>query len=78
SRAPDPADRRRHVVARTEAGARAWERAQALEQDVVPGPARSAEMRRGLIDVIRAAGRPAPAAETTDAPAPAATPGRAR
>ncbi|RIJ54464.1 MarR family transcriptional regulator, partial [Clavibacter phaseoli] len=46
---------------------------------VVPELARSAEMRRGLIDVIRAAGRPAPAAETIDTPAPAtATPGRAR
>ncbi len=83
SRAPDPADRRRHVVARTEAGAEAWERAQALEQDVVPELARSEEMRRGLIDVIRAAGRPAPGdaaapAAPADTAAPAAAPGHAR
>jgi DNA-binding MarR family transcriptional regulator len=67
SRAPDPHDRRRHVVARTAAGADAWQRAQALEQDVVPELARSEEMRRGLIDVIRAAGRPAPASPADDA-----------
>ncbi|WP_316317749.1 MarR family winged helix-turn-helix transcriptional regulator [Clavibacter michiganensis] len=83
SRAPDPADRRRHVVARTEAGAEAWERAQALEQDVVPELARSEEMRRGLIDVIRAAGRPSPGdaaspASPADTAAPAAAPGHAR
>ena len=62
SRAPDPDDRRRHVVARTAAGAEAWSRAQDLERDVLPELTRSDEMRRGLIDVIRAAGRPAPAA----------------
>ncbi len=83
SRAPDPADRRRHVVARTEAGAEAWERAQALAQAVVPELARSEEMRRGLIDVIRAAGRPAPGdaaspASPADTAAPAAAPGHAR
>jgi DNA-binding MarR family transcriptional regulator len=75
SRAPDPHDRRRHVVARTEAGADAWMRAQDLEREVVPELARAEEMRRGLIDVIRAAGRPAPgAADDADdaaaAPAP--------
>lgn len=70
SRAPDPDDRRRHVVARTEAGAEAWTRAQTLEQDVLPELTRSAEMRRGLIDVIRAAGRPAPAGIADDAAAP--------
>ena len=58
SRAQDPHDRRRHVVARTEAGAEGGARAQDLERDVVPGIARSEEMRRGLIDVIRQAGRP--------------------
>jgi DNA-binding MarR family transcriptional regulator len=72
SRAPDPQDRRRHVVARTTAGTDAWERAQALETEVVPELARSEEMRRGLIDVIRAAGRQAPVADATAAAAAAA------
>jgi DNA-binding MarR family transcriptional regulator len=62
SRAQDPDDRRRHVVARTEAGADAWTRAQALEGDVLPELTRSEEMRRGLIAVIRAAAPAAPAA----------------
>ena len=77
SRAPDPDDRRRHVVARTDAGAEAWSRAQDLERDVLPELTRSEEMRRGLIDVIRAAGRPAPAAPGAVPPASgAARPGR--
>ncbi|PPF50479.1 MarR family transcriptional regulator [Clavibacter michiganensis] len=77
SRAPDPDDRRRHVVARTEAGAEAWTRAQDLERDVLPELTRSEEMRRGLIDVIRAAGRPAPAAPGAVPPVSAAArPGR--
>ena len=81
SRAPDPHDRRRHVVARTAAGAEAWARAQDLEREVVPEPARSEDMRRGLIDVIRAATRPqaAPAAAApADAAAPAPSRERAR
>ncbi|MFT2707024.1 MarR family winged helix-turn-helix transcriptional regulator [Clavibacter zhangzhiyongii] len=69
SRAPDPDDRRRHVVARTDAGAEAWARAQTLERDVVPELTRSEELRRGLVDVIRAAGRPSPSATPDDAPA---------
>ncbi|WP_445443465.1 MarR family winged helix-turn-helix transcriptional regulator [Clavibacter sp. km1a] len=76
SRAADPHDRRRHVVARTEAGADAWVRAQALEQDVLPELTRSEEMRRGLIEVIRAAARPAPAAPAPPSTAPSAPAGK--
>ena len=73
SRAPDPDDRRRHVVARTDAGAEAWSRAQDLERDVLPELTASDEMRRGLIAVIRAAGRQAPAdAVAADAAVPSA------
>jgi DNA-binding MarR family transcriptional regulator len=67
SRAQDPDDRRRHVVARTEAGADAWTRAQALEGDVLPELTRSEEMRRGLIAVIRAAAPAAPGAPAAPA-----------
>jgi DNA-binding MarR family transcriptional regulator len=52
ARERDPRDRRRHIVRRTAAGARAWEAARTLEEDVFPELADADALRDTLLDLI--------------------------
>lgn len=54
ARERDPRDRRRHIVRRTAAGARAWEAARTLEEDVFPELADAGALRDTLLEVIHA------------------------
>jgi DNA-binding MarR family transcriptional regulator len=54
ARERDPRDRRRHIVRRTAAGARAWEAARTLEEDVFPELADADALRDTLLDLIHA------------------------
>jgi DNA-binding MarR family transcriptional regulator len=54
AREKHPADGRRHVVTRTPAGRRVWERAKTLEADLFPSIADNAGMRAALLEIIRA------------------------
>ena len=52
-RAPDPVDRRRQLVTRTEAGRVAAERTRSLEAELFPRLGGEAQLRRALLDIIR-------------------------
>ena len=54
AREKHPTDGRRHVVTRTPAGRRVWERAKTLEADLFPSIADNAGMRAALLEIIRA------------------------
>jgi MarR family transcriptional regulator, organic hydroperoxide resistance regulator len=53
-REQDARDRRRHVITRTAAGAKAWESARTLEADVFPDIADPEGLRRALLELIQA------------------------
>ena len=55
TRTQDAADRRRHVVSRTESGARAWAESRTLEAEIFPAVASSDELRATLLEIIRTA-----------------------
>lgn len=53
ARTPDVADRRRHVVARTDAGHRVWERTRTLEAELFPDLGDPDALRAILLHIIR-------------------------
>jgi len=53
TRAPDPADRRRQVVSRTDAGQRVWERTRTLEAEVFPPLSDPEALRSTLLAIIQ-------------------------
>lgn len=52
ARERDPEDGRRHIITRTENGARAWEAARTLEADVFPALSDPTALRNALLEVI--------------------------
>jgi DNA-binding MarR family transcriptional regulator len=52
-RHPDAADRRRHLVTRTEAGRLAWEQTRSLEAEVFPPLSDQDALRGTLLEIIR-------------------------
>lgn len=55
SRTTDPSDRRRQLVALTDAGGEAWRRAHRLEVDMFPGSLEHGPLREALLEIIRSA-----------------------
>ena len=55
ARVPDPADRRRHVVSRTSAGAEVWQQAQRIEAELFPQVTDAAALRTALLEIVAAA-----------------------
>jgi DNA-binding MarR family transcriptional regulator len=53
TRVPDPADRRRQLVTRTDAGRRVWERTRSLEAEVFPTLGEPEALRATLLSIIR-------------------------
>jgi DNA-binding MarR family transcriptional regulator len=53
TRAPDPADRRRQVVSRTDAGNRVWQLTQTLEAEMFPRLGDPESLRSTLLEIIR-------------------------
>jgi DNA-binding MarR family transcriptional regulator len=53
AREQDAADRRRHVVTRTDAGGRAWQESRSLEAEVFPELGDPERFRDVLLDIIR-------------------------
>jgi DNA-binding MarR family transcriptional regulator len=53
-RAPDPGDRRRQLVSRTDSGHQVWERTRALEAEMLPSLGNQDALRQTLLDIIRA------------------------
>jgi DNA-binding MarR family transcriptional regulator len=53
TRTQDAADRRRHVVARTDTGRRAWAESRTLEAEVFPEVTDPSELRATLLEIIR-------------------------
>lgn len=56
-RSPDPADRRRHLIARTDEGDAALEASRALEAEVFPTVGDPELVRYSLLEIIHAASR---------------------
>ncbi|MGN7797538.1 MarR family winged helix-turn-helix transcriptional regulator [Leifsonia sp. 22587] len=54
TRTPDPGDRRRHVLAITDAGRSAFEGVRGLEDDVFPAVADPAALRAALLQIVSA------------------------
>ncbi len=54
-RAPDPADRRRQVVTRTDAGRDVWVRTRSLEAELFPQLGDPQRLRDTLLEIIRSA-----------------------
>jgi DNA-binding MarR family transcriptional regulator len=59
TRSPDPADRRRHVLAITDAGREAFAAVSGLEDEVFPDVDDRETLRRALLQIVTASGRPA-------------------
>ena len=55
-READPADRRRMIVTRTDAGASAWASTRSLESEVFPRLDDQAQLRERLLEIIRKSG----------------------
>jgi MarR family transcriptional regulator, organic hydroperoxide resistance regulator len=53
AREPDPSDRRRLVVTRTESGTAAWNRTRSLEGEVFPALGDPDQLRATLLEIIR-------------------------
>jgi DNA-binding MarR family transcriptional regulator len=53
TRAPDPRDRRRYVVTKTDAGQDAWEGTRSLEAEVFPSLGDADALRSMLLTIIR-------------------------
>jgi MarR family transcriptional regulator, organic hydroperoxide resistance regulator len=53
TRAPDPTDRRRQVVSRTDSGRRVWERTRTLEAEVFPPLGDPEALRSTLLTIIQ-------------------------
>ncbi|MCU1529422.1 MAG: MarR family transcriptional regulator [Frondihabitans sp.] len=54
ARKKHPSDGRRHVVTRTPAGDKAWQKARTLEADLFPKAEDNAELRQALLGIIEA------------------------
>jgi DNA-binding MarR family transcriptional regulator len=53
TRVPDPSDRRRQLVTRTDAGHAVWERTRTLEAEVFPTLGDPATLRSTLLEIIQ-------------------------
>jgi MarR family transcriptional regulator, organic hydroperoxide resistance regulator len=53
TRVPDPTDRRRQLVTRTDAGRGAWERTRSLEAEIFPRLGEPEALRAMLLEIIR-------------------------
>jgi DNA-binding MarR family transcriptional regulator len=53
TRVPDPSDRRRQLVTRTDAGHEVWERTRTLEAEVFPTLGDPATLRSTLLEIIQ-------------------------